>query len=832
MNAGSCAILLLALTSGIPGSAQGVVINELQCAGDGPDRVELLNTGSRPIDPNGLRFTLKDRTAVLEGALILRRGERCVVTFGSQTEAGLPHIGFGLPRSGGNLLMISADGSSILDLCSWPAMPADVSIGRQPDGGAGWSFFAQPSFGSGNSSGPSVQRIASTPHAERPAGSVAPGSLIPLSAEAGCTIRYTVDGSVPTWDNGFEYTAPIAVERNTIIKARTFKKDELPSPDLTGTYITSTQATPWVALNFPRSDGWDGAMTEATVELFGIDTAGVREVKVRESGSGSRSLPKRNLKIKVHRQGTLPWPEVGAGHEAMLRADATPHAFLHNRFMECIARQAGSHVDVQTSLPVDLYFNGSYHGLYRLMPPKDEDWLRAVHGHEAMDVLHGPSLRRIDGDREHVHAAYEALLTGAPVDTLETLIDVASLVDLACFDLWTGRADHDLNVRCWRPKLPGGKWRWILYDMDLWAPSDDNSLARMCGEAVPVAPYLPQLLYAPTLRDRLLARMSAMLATVLEPAHARTLVDSLYQAHEDALIRDHARWKDEMEIPTPQETRDALRAFTDQRNTRVLEQLSERTGLGLRTLSIATSPENGGSVQIEGLPLPELPMKFTAFDGVPMHLQAIPAEGYEFVEWKQMEGDDTITVDPRKSHKLTAVFRHIGTVPGTVSGSSHHRLQQPDEERLAIRVPQARIGSTLGVRHHAENVAAFVAHPGDVLHAAVRVRIGRDVAHRIAIAEKHLLFSVQFLQRIRARVVAALTMSDRNAHSIALQRAGDGAILRLRLDEDIPANELLAAVVEQGTGQQACLAQHLETVAHTEDQASYFGMRGHFLHDG
>ncbi|MBK7087287.1 MAG: hypothetical protein IPH53_22670 [Flavobacteriales bacterium] len=91
------------------------------------------------------------------------------------------------------------------------------------------------------------------------------------------------------------------------------------------------------------------------------------------------------------------------------------------------------------SLPMELHLNGNYHGLYRWMPPKDEEWLCATHGYEALDILHGPSLRKIEGDRSHFHAAYEALLSGEPLDTLAASIDMGSLIDLACFDLWSGR---------------------------------------------------------------------------------------------------------------------------------------------------------------------------------------------------------------------------------------------------------------------------------------------------------------------------------------------------------------------------------------------------------
>lgn len=674
-----CAPLVFVLTSTLVASAQHLVINELQCAGEGPDRIELLNAGDRPVDLFGIRFNLNERTTPLGDRLILGAKERCVIAFG-KTEGTGPHIGFGLPSTGGTLLLVSADGSAILDLFTWPTMPAGVSIGRQPDGGTSWSFFASPSFGSRNAASPVMRAVCAVPQAQPPGGAVAMGSLITLGNAKGDPVRFTLDGSEPTEQNGLNYSAPVTIKGNTVIRARTFAEGALPSGTFTATYITMPASEPWVAVSGRPPDGRDNTSAEGVVELFGLGTVGMRAVQVRESGSGSRSFPKRNLKLEVSGRGKLPWPDLGEGDEAILRADATPHAFLRNRFMECVVKATGSHVDVQASLPVELFLDGDYRGMYRWMPPKDEDWLCTVHHCEALDILQGPSLRKVDGDRQHFHPAYEALLDGAPLDTLEALIDVSSLIDLACFDLWTGRADHDLNVRCWRPKVPEGKWRWVLYDMDLWAPADDNSLARMCGEATPVAPYLPQLLHAPTVRDRMLARMSALLATVLSNASAHAVVDSLYRAHADALTRDHDRWSGQMEMPAPTEARDALFHFFEDRGPHVLEQLSDRTGVGLRTITVAAYPSEGGHVHVEDLPLPSLPARLSVFSGVPLRLKAVAAEGYEFAGWKQMEGSDTITIDPRRTHKLTAIFRQVGT-------SSHHRLQQSGEDRLAIGVP-------------------------------------------------------------------------------------------------------------------------------------------------
>lgn len=634
-------------------AAQGLVINEVYCTGPGPDRVELLNTGARPVALDGSRFSMEERSARLRTGRVLVSGERCVVVF-SGKGAGTDTVPFGLPATGGTLLLIAPDGQHILDVAAWPAMVPGTSIGRQPDGSTGWSYFEEHSLGERNIPSPRLQRICAPPVAAVPAGRVQKGTRVLFSREGEGEVRWSLDPGAVLVEVGRSGSEELIIEQNCTVQAQVFSRDGLPSPVVTFTYVVEGGALPVIALLVPDSCLGSRAPGQAIVEGVGSSSF---VVDWRESGSGSRSLPKRNFKLAAKGHTHFSLPTGWNGRELMLRADASPHAFMRNTFMERIVAKTGANVAVQPSLPVDLYLNGRYHGLYRAMPPKDEDWMRTLHTAEAFDVLHGPSLRKVDGDRTHFHDAYEALLAGFSMDTLERLIDVASLIDLACFDLWTGRADHDLNVRCYRPKEPGGRWRWVLYDMDLWAPVEENSLMRMCSEAVPVAPYLPQLLRQPELRDRFLARMVALNATVLSPAVSVPLADSLFEAHHAALTTDHALWSGRMDMPSPDVMHRELSTFCKERGTNVMAMLASRTRRKLVPMEVAVEPREGGSVDLEGLALADGEARFEAFAKVPLSLQALPAPGWVFAGWRNGTDDPVLMVDPADQRKVTAVFR-------------------------------------------------------------------------------------------------------------------------------------------------------------------------------
>lgn len=640
--------------------AQGPVINEVVPGGaSGPDWVEVYNPGTRAVDLAGYTLVTADRTHRIDAYLPLKAHGHLVLWCDRHPERGIDHLDLKLPREGGSLLLIDPDRRSVRDIYSWRSLPSDVSLGRLEDGGRAWGYFTRPTPGASNQVERGAHRLLPAP-----VPSLGPEGVT-CGREADSEVRYTLDGRTP------DPASPLLPENLTlppgsVITLRAFAADALPSGPValtipeenTGSFIALRadpdslygQARGILAgdgsTNFSRT-GTDW-LREAQVEWHDADNVRREDVRVGVSGSGTRGLPKKNLKL----HGT---------EEIQLRADASPHAFLRNLFLETIAR-GRAQVEVQPSRPVPLYVNGRYQGLYRAMPAKNSAWLRALSGAESLDLIDGPGAHALKGDAEK-HTQLLALLErGASLDTLGALMDVTSLLDLACFDLYSGRADHDLNTRCWRPREAGGRWRWILFDMDLWAPAGERTVERMCSSTVPEAPYMPWLLRHEELRPRLLARMSAWLATGFAPERAGPLADSLYRANEELMIADHARWKQELTMPAPQESIAALRAHITERPARLIDQLTAHTGQGSRALVVRVIPPDAGTIMLEGLPLTSKEQRFEAFAGAPIRLSAIPSAGYEFVGWQGTAlNGASIIVDPGHAKNLRAVFRIAGS---------------------------------------------------------------------------------------------------------------------------------------------------------------------------
>jgi hypothetical protein len=660
-----------------------VRINELQSAraagSDGQgihgDWVELYNAGPGEVDLGGYVLAMDGQLQKLPPGLMIGPRQWRVLWCDGALEQGPDHLGFSLPRMGGSLLLVAPDRTTVLDLFNWPELPAGVSIGREKDGTRAWGYFQTPTPGKAN--GNAAVRLLPVPTI------AVQGSMVAVEGPGAATIRFTMDGTLPN-ERSPTYTEPLPLSPGAVVHARAFAPDAVPSA--VAVYTTAVPDSAWALALAPDDLAGPGGIADVPSgnharkgrawqrQAWLQHNGRVLPLGMAIAGNGSRSLPKRNFKLLARDRfgsgSTITLPDGSAWGEVILRADATPHAFLRNMFMESVAKQAGSRVDVQPSFPVHLFLNGQDQGLYRAMPAKGKEWVRSLNGGNPAEIIEGPGARAISGGTKAYLRMVRAIAGGWSLDSLSAMLDPTSLVELACYDLWTGRADHELNVRCWRPRGPDGRWRWVMFDMDQWAPPDEHTVQRMCSSAGPETPFIPQLLADAGMRNLFLARISALMATTLGPDHTKLLADSLFVRFQAVMAADQSLWKDRMEAPSPREAYADLLAHLQGRNKNLLGQLSKYTGKEVEELTISVEPARAGQVFVEELPLTDSNREVASFSGVAMHFQAVPGPGMEFAGWKGAEGTgNLLTVAPLRNMRITAMFRPVGT-------SSQGRLKQ------------------------------------------------------------------------------------------------------------------------------------------------------------
>ena len=283
------------------------------------DWIELRNLESDPVDLAGwflsddaakpTKWRFPTTTLAPQGYLLVWASEQ------DRTNSAAPlHTNFKLGNSGEYLGLRDAKGQVVSEFKpAYPAQQADVSYGRTTDTPEVVGYFPAPTPGAPNSAG--GPGFAPEVTLALPGGVYATANVrVPLSAPSG-TIRYTIDGTVPTGTSP-AYSTPLVFSRSTVLHARAYQNGLLPGPvvvagyELIGTGLAGfSSKLPLLILNTgSRAVGAD-ARTPAfvtAIEPFrgraGLQTApqfqGRAQTEYR--GQSSMGFPKKAYNLELN----------------------------------------------------------------------------------------------------------------------------------------------------------------------------------------------------------------------------------------------------------------------------------------------------------------------------------------------------------------------------------------------------------------------------------------------------------------------------------------------------------------------------------------------------
>ena len=229
------------------GNASGVYINEFMASQTQRphDWLELYNSSSQAVDISG--WGLSDdasspRKWRFPAGTVIQPGSYLTLflsgTSGVDSE-GILNASFRLGADGGYSLTLSDASGAPLDRVFVPEQYAGVSYARMGNGDFLYATEATPN--QPNASGGYAGR-ADAPEISVPGGLYHTGDVltVEISAAPGARVYYTLDSSMPDESDAL-YTGPIAVSATTVVRARAYESDYLPSYSIRGP--TSTMPT-------------------------------------------------------------------------------------------------------------------------------------------------------------------------------------------------------------------------------------------------------------------------------------------------------------------------------------------------------------------------------------------------------------------------------------------------------------------------------------------------------------------------------------------------------------------------------------------------------------
>lgn len=684
---------ILALLCVLLGQAQ-LVINEVcsknlttvaDAFGDSPDWVEVRNTGASPIAL--ANYFLSDDEAVPNAwalpNFVLGSGEHLLLFHGDVNVDGL-HFPFKIDQHGERLLLSDAVGMPV-DVMDVPVLRADHSCGLSIDGGAPLYIFAQPTPGTANSSLGYIG-YAPAPELDRSPGFHNNPLSVQVSGCTECMVHFTVDGRLPDM-NSASVSGAIAINNTTTLKAIAYRPQHLPSDVTSATYfINSATDLPVVALSThpdslfdeeiglymlgPEADTvypywganfWDERGVAVRFEYF--DEQGVRridqDVELRiHGGRASRNKPQRPLRLTARdelgddriRYPFFPEkPELDAFKRIILRNSGSDWCQAHYRdgFFHQTALHAGLDIDVLAFKPSVVYINGEYWGILNIRERVDEDHLASNHDVDPDslllmneenwpiqgDSIHFDLLQRYIRDHDMADDAHFAYV--------DSLLDIASLVDYFALEMFSGNSDWPSNnLKFWKPSVDTGKWRYLMYDMDAtmnpvsYLPNDFDMFywVHVHREGMMHAEIYQSLIQRPEFRRYFLNRLADLMNTCLSTEALLRENERIRSTIKDEIPRHFARWNNDPATWNEQ-VYDVIPLWAELRAGYMREDVLTWYELpNTAELRFSVFPPEAGTMRVNTL-TPELPFKGIYFNGNDIDVSVSPAPGFSFDHW-------------------------------------------------------------------------------------------------------------------------------------------------------------------------------------------------------
>ncbi len=215
-------------------------------------------------------------------------------------------------------------------------------------------------------------------------------------------------------------------------------------------------------------------------------------------GRESRTNPQKTFRLKAKNKYNQPFfehpffavqPEITRYKRLVVRNASGDFNAGHCRdgFLQDYLVRAGLNLDANSYEPIVVYINGQYYGVMGLREKMDEYYTLSNYQTADIDLLEVNKLV-VFGDSIDFIKHYEFLLKEDLSDPLKyevakNYFDIDNLTDYFIAQIGNvSTAWPQNNIKYWRPKTPEGKWRYLLFDMDIalgrhkWTLASEDAL--------------------------------------------------------------------------------------------------------------------------------------------------------------------------------------------------------------------------------------------------------------------------------------------------------------------------------------------------------------------
>lgn len=583
------------------------------------------------------------------------------------------HTSFRISADGEELALYSP-GGRLIDSVSFQVQPADISYGRTPDGSDSWAYFTEPTPGASNTTDHYSEIVYHIPSFSLRGGMYAGPQTIGLHSDFGGEIRYTTNGAAPERTDPL-YTLPLEISRTTVIRARIFMEDMIPGPVVTQSYFINENSAgaqlPVVSVTTHPDHFWDpeeGIYVQdfkpdweipVNIELFennGSDRAAFNEAAgMKINGLYSWQLPQKMLGVyfrKAYGSGKLDYKIVPqrprkSYDNFALRASGSDWSYT--LFRDVLGQHATCDymdLDIMGFRQAVVYVNGEYLGIHNIREKVDEDYIIASHGLEegAVDMVENEDYAEagnLTAYKQLQDLLNADLSTSTNYDAVADVVDIENFTDYVITEMATRNTSISHNVMAWKPK-EGGKWRWILMDLDRGFFDAGSNFIDFYLDQEEL--LLSELFENEGYRNFFARRLNAHLFTTFNPVRMKALIDEHAEAIAQEVSRHIERWMGTTSsygdaLPSLsywQEEVENLKNFVEERPAGLLADLQNHGFPRIANLTLETFPAGTGKILVEGMEMPASLCSGPVTSGMDLQIEAKAKPGYQFTGWQEM----------------------------------------------------------------------------------------------------------------------------------------------------------------------------------------------------
>ena len=538
--------------------------NELEGVGY-PDWVEIKNISSQAVDlsdyylsdkfSDPVKYNLPSKTLEPgQTQLVL-----CVKDSGTHSTT-YPEATFSLDGTNEQLYIFNKSGE-LIDFASAKNIPYGGSCGRM-DGENGFFLFSKATPGSANSGG--ERRLSEMPVSSEPDGVFNSATSATVTLTANGKIYYTTDGTVPTAEDGTEYTGSFTVGETCVVRAISVEDGALPSRTLTLNYILNegislpvvcVSCDNPVVFNDMYTNGYKMGETPGHISYYGDDGTFSLGCGIKMQGDTSLVLFKKNLSFRFrgcYGQDELSFDLFGGGvtdfTNLIVRAGQDQNnTIIRSEVVQTLASQFSDNLLTQRSKYVVLYVNGRYRGVHTLIEKANEQFYADAAG-VSKDSVSLNELTAYSGQKfyqdvlSYLYNNTPASLADDEVyEQLCSVLDIDALIDWDIIEGWSG--NYDLasgNLKFVSSTENGGQWTPILYDLDCAFAHYTYCFENVFNFGNQISTINTALLNNAQFRTKFLQRASEAFSGPLSDENVLAVIDELSAQIDSQVARDES----------------------------------------------------------------------------------------------------------------------------------------------------------------------------------------------------------------------------------------------------------------------------------------------------